>query len=323
MATGIGSLIAFGDILRRRAMPADIAVDEAPQKAILEDFGDKDILAVLSPACDLQRKEAKRVLLLVGTLQPFTPSDWKYKDDSARTPVIEMVNGERYWVRWNVKHIETLSHAEIDKLLSGEHPPFEIIARLRESHALELQQKLLSSLGRIGITAPMPATFHMTVEAYLPDTSKKPFRLEIPALNDGGVCFIGRPGDDGKPQERLVLAEDACEAICQAVGAVDLETVHSSAHEIIKHLRNSDDLLQALEKGVALPGAQSQAYKDIEAQNGKVIGLINRYKINVETGQITNKHLLKSGIILSVFDQESLIPSETDVEEQLIQPPAE
>lgn len=319
----IGSRIAFGDILRRRAVPADIAGGETAQKALLEDVGDKDILAVLSPACDLQRKEAKRVLLLVGTLQPFTPSDWKHKDDSARTPVIEMANGERFWVRWIVKHIETLSHAEIDSLLSGEQPPFEIIARLRESHALELQQKLLSSLGRIGITAPMPATFHMTVEAYLPDASKKPFRLDIPALNDGGVCFIGRPDDDGKPQERLILAEDACEAICQAIGSVDLGAVHPAAHEIIKYLRNSDDLLQALEKGVSLPGARNQGYKDIEAQNGKVIGLVNRFKINIDTVLINNKILPKSGIILSVFDQESFMPPEADVEEPLIQPAAE
>lgn len=319
----IGSRIAFGDILRRRAVPADIAGDETAQKELLEDFGDKDILAVLSPACDLQRKEAKRVLLLVGTLQPFTPSDWKYKDDSARTPVIEMANGERFWIRWNLKHIETLSHAEIDNLLSGEQPPFEIIARLRESHALELQQKLLSSLGRIGITAPMPATFHMTVEAYLPGISKKPFRLEIPTLDDGGVCFIGRPGDDGKPQERLILAEDACEAICQAIGSVNLITVHQSAHEIIKHLRNSSDLLQALEKGVALPSAQSQAYKDIVAQNGKVIGLIKRSKINIEDEQVTHKNILKAGVILSAFDPDSSMAPETDVEEPLAQQPDE
>lgn len=117
--------------------------------------------------------------------------------------------------------------------------------------------------------------------------------------------------------------ELTCEAICQAIGSVDLGAVHQGAHEIIKHLRNSDDLLQALEKGVSLPGARNQGYKDIEAQNGKVIGLINRFKIDIDIVLFHNKNLPKSGIILSVFDQESLMPPEADVKEPLIQPPAE
>lgn len=319
----IGSRIAFGDLLRRKSVAEEKTVVEIPQNALLEDFGDNDILAVLSPACDLQRKEAKRVLLLVGALQPFTPANWKYKDDGVKTPVIEMANGERHWIKWNVKHIETLSHTELDNLLSVEQSPFEIIARLRESHALELQQKLLSSLGRVGVTAPMPATFHMAVEAYLPGTSKKPFRLEIATLDDGGVCFIGRQGDDGKPQERLILVEDACEAICQAISSVDLETIHTSAHEIIKHLQSSDDLLQALEKGVALPSVQSATYRDIVSQSGQPIGLIKRCKIDIDAEQLTNKQILKAGIILSAFDPDSSIVPETDVVELPLPQPEE
>lgn len=72
-----------------------------------------------------------------------------------------------------------------------------------------------------------------------------------------------------------------------------------------------------------MPGARNQGYKDIEAQNGKVIGLINRFKIDIDIVLFHNKNLPKSGIILSVFDQESLMPPEADVKEPLIQPPAE
>jgi hypothetical protein len=45
--------------------------------------------------------------MLVGTLQPLQPKDWSYGND-ARTPSIKL-DGELHWVKWNLKHIDTVS----------------------------------------------------------------------------------------------------------------------------------------------------------------------------------------------------------------------
>ncbi|EQD63441.1 hypothetical protein B1A_09132, partial [mine drainage metagenome] len=171
-------------------------------------------------------------MFLVGRLWPLRPADWQYKEDPIRTPVIELVDGLRYWINWDLKHVLTLPPAEIDRLFDAEG--FAPVARLRESHALGLQQKLLSSLGRVGLTAPMPATFLMRVEMLLPGPDRKLVRVSVPSLavNDG-VCFVGRPGDRDM---RLVLTEDQCEGISDAIGVFDIGRVHSDAHLAFRYL---------------------------------------------------------------------------------------
>lgn len=292
------SILAFGDVLRRKAAPAKQNGNADGQ--LLEDFGVDDVLLALTPACDLQRTGVKRVLLLKGSLRELTAADWTYKDE-AKTPVCDLADGTRKWIKWDLKHIETLSHGQLGQMLNGEQADFEVIARLNESHALELQQRLLSSMGRIGLVAPMPATFSLIVEAYLPDTQGALVRLDIPGLNDGGVCYVGRSAE-GKPVERLSLTEGACDAIAQILETKDLETVHERSRDLIKAVIASGELLEALEKGVALPAAKSEGFKDITAVDGKVVGLLRRARLDANNGRLTGKHLVKAGIVLHVFD---------------------
>ncbi len=308
------SRVAFGDIIRRKR--GRIGEDNATLRGV----GDSEIVAVLTPACDLQRQGAKRILLLVGTLSPLTPSDWRYGDDPIRTAVIEMPEKQTFWIRWNLKHIETLAHDELANALA-EEGELEIVARLRESHALELQQKLLSNLGRIGLVAPMPATFAMRVAAYVPDLERKLVRLEIPALQaSDGVCYVGRAGQNDM---RLVLSEDACEAICEQIGVVDLARVHENAHEAVNYLRASGELLQALEHGISLPSPKQQGFKEIKSPSGasrgeganakvRAIGLIGR-NMDIDVEILSNRDAALAGIVLATWDSpEELSPIEAE-----------
>ena len=95
-----------------------------------------------------------------------------------------------------------------------------MVARLRESHALELQQRVLAGLGRVGLVAPLPATFAVEVEAYYADTTGVPTRLTVAGLEDGAVCFVGR--DETGNQNRLVLTERGCDEMQAALS--DLES---------------------------------------------------------------------------------------------------
>lgn len=133
------------------ACKAKFAKDELP-----------DALLVLTPACDLVREGgASRVLLIAGTTLPLDSRSWNYKESAApKTPILEIDEKHRVWIKWNAKDLRMMAPNEIaDWLKEGGN--YKVAARLRESNALEIQQKVLSSMGSIGLLAPMPATFEV------------------------------------------------------------------------------------------------------------------------------------------------------------------
>lgn len=315
LSASVDSKIAFGDVLRRKK--SDDAEAENGEEAKLaqhdplSDVSHDMVAAVLTPACDLQRKAAKRVLLLVGALKPLTAADWSYKDEGAKTPVIQMSDGSRFWIKWDLKHIETLAHGQLEALLSAAGA-FEVAARLRESHALELQQKLLSNLGRIGLVAPMPATFNMRIEAFVPNADGVLTRADISTLDDGGVCFIGRDPDGKKAEERLILTENACEAVWTYVSTVDPATIHERARALVKEVKFTADVLQALEQGLSLP-TTADSFKEIKAPSGRVVGLVKRSKIQAGVDTLERGLLPKAAVVLSIYTPKE--PEPKDAEE--------
>ncbi|HWM25534.1 MAG TPA: hypothetical protein VNP98_11980 [Chthoniobacterales bacterium] len=238
------SLVAFGDILKRKTTSPPAEVSNSMRR--FEDIAASDVLLVLTPSCDLQRGTMNRILLLKGSLIALTSATWSTAGESARTAVCEF-GEQRFQILWDLKHIEAISTEDLRKsfdALDG----FAVVARLRESHALEVQQKLLSSLGRIGLVAAMPATFPTEVSAYLPGPDSKLFPLSVPALTENpGVFFIGRKAD--RRAVTLVLCEEACEGLHDAISAIDIETIHPTTRDVVSELRNTGELM-TLTKGV-------------------------------------------------------------------------
>jgi len=304
----VDSKIAFGDLLRRkepiprRKELGDSEANGEITSAVhdpLIDVNHDMIAAVLTPACDLQRKGSKRVLLLVGALKQLTAADWSYKDEGAKTPVIELDDGSRFWIKWDLKHIETLAHHQLESLLSPDGT-FNVVARLRESHALELQQKLLSNLGRIGLVAPLPATFNMRIEAFFPNAEGTLTKADIPILDDGGVCFIGREPDGKKAGgERLILTENACEALWTHVSSLEPNNIHQRTRALVQEMKFSADVLKTLEQGLILP-TNANSFKEITAPSGKTIGIVKR-SIIADGETLDTKLIPKAAIVLSVY----------------------
>lgn len=251
--------VVFGDVLRRKKLPPEGATTatELP----LKDIGEHDVLAIMTPACDLQRADgAKNILLLKGTLLALNSVTWPHKCGPALTVSFETNEGDKFKIDWNLKHIETISITEISQILEAQNG-FDVIARMRESHALELQQKLLSTLGRVGNLSPLPGTFPITIGAYLPDTDGRLKKLDVPslALSHTAGCYIGRK-EKGKRVEMLLLSEDACDEICEAVKSVDLNTVHLTTHVAVQKLQTTNKLL-ALESGVDIAAVKNDEFK--------------------------------------------------------------
>jgi len=77
----------FGDVLRMQ-----IKVELEPQqRSLLGDYTPDNVLLVLTPACDLQRGAAPRILLLVGTIKPLTAKDWTYHDDAQTSAILQQL----------------------------------------------------------------------------------------------------------------------------------------------------------------------------------------------------------------------------------------
>jgi len=307
----LGSPVAFGDILQRKTIAQNAQAAPADVLQVLNNFnymGNLDVYAVMTPACDLQRI-AKRVLLLKGTLTPLTTTNWFYKD-SLRTAVYQSNSGERFYIKWDPKHTEVVSNERLKIVLEAPQG-FQIVGRLREAPALELQQKLLSDMGRVGLIAPMPATFPVKVEAYLPNVEKKLFKIDAPALSDNpGVCFIGRKSES--EARTLVLCEDACESLFKGLRAVDINSVEASARQLVEDVRSSEKLL-VLQKGINCLGLSDKRYLDIiltVPANGDIpeqkipIGLIRQSGDWIATEIMNGNFLRKAGIVLILTPNE-------------------
>ena len=244
-------------------------------------------------------------MFMIGNLKPLKPTDWKYNDDTVRTPVIELSDKSRHWIKWDLKSIVTFFPGDVAKWLDDPNG-LQVIGRLREAHALELQQKMLSSLGRVGLTALMPATFPLKVAVLLPDAARKLMRVPMESLGKTGVCYVGRDGN--KELMKLVLTEDQCDEIADSISAFDEKKLHPNAKEAVDYLRKSADLAVALERGITLPGTTQTNLKEIMSPTGALIGTKVRAigwvarNINVDEHTMSLAEIPKAGIVIATWD---------------------
>ncbi|EMJ5495158.1 TPA: hypothetical protein SMS45_000357 [Pseudomonas aeruginosa] len=315
----IGVRVAFGDLLR---IPPGVEADRL-QRAILVDLNAENVLLVLTPACDLQRGAAPRVLLLVGTVKPIAVKDWSYGDD-ARTPAIR-IDGELCWVKWNLKHIDTVSHHQLE--MAFEAGNVRLVGRLREGHALELQQRVLAGLGRVGQMAALPATFPVELEVFYPDRDGRLKSLDVEALGDGAVCFVGR-GEDGMIL-RLVMTEPICDGVLSELASVDEQEVAEAAQQAFRHVRSSPDLRRLMIQGLDLKGVNAQGWREISSETGaangvRKMGLI-AWNYEAPDEPLPRSNLNKAGIIFLIRDAGSRnIPGLGDaIRSGLIEPAGE
>ncbi|HMX98527.1 MAG TPA: hypothetical protein PKC44_01950 [Agitococcus sp.] len=297
LSGSVDAHVAFGDILR---IAPQVNVEHL-QHAILVDITPENVLLVLTPACDLQRCAAPRILLLVGTIKPLTVKDWSYGDD-ARTPAIR-IDDRLYWVKWNFKHIDTVSNNQLKKAFEAGY--VQLVGRLREGHALELQQRLLAGLGRIGQIAALPATFPVILEVFYPNTKGHLVNLDVASLADGSVCFVGRD-DNGNPMLRLVMTEAICDDVLSALDTLNETQVAEQAHLAFRHIRSTPDLRRLMLQGIDLKGVNDQGWKEIASETGTKSGVpkmgLIAWNYTAPNTPLPRGNLNKAGIIFLIRD---------------------
>lgn len=291
-ATTEGAPVSFGDIL-------------APSAGAAGGAGDNEVLVVLTPACDLARSGAKRVMLMSGVLEALDSDDWTYQAKLVRTPILIMPDGSRKWVRWDVKDLRTLTLTELTAALAagGTH---RIILRLRDAQALELQQRVLSDLGRVGLVAPMPATFPVTLEVHFVNADGAMQRVHSPILErDGGVCYVGRD-EAGDTVSKLIMSEDACREVVTSIAGIDENAVYLQARPALQELRDATTFSLMLERGIAIPAPTKKTWIQLRipvVQDGqtiqRAIGLVRR---NPDDDNMSNQEKRYGGFLLTVRD---------------------
>ena len=269
-----------------------------------------DVLVVLTPACDLVRNpDKRRVLLVGGALKALDNKTWRYKTKGVTTPIVQFANQPRMSVEWDFDDQRMLNRGELTNLIRPEGP-YSIGLRLRESNALELQQRLLSDMGRVGLLSKMPFTFPVEVRMFTTDGEGKPKALELPiTTRDGGVCITGRDGD-GNDVTRLALTEPSVDEILSVIPKIDEAQVHARAKDALKRLQASMSFRSMLQRGLKAPAATAKGTlaqlkvaaekkEGEEKQAEEVVGLIVR---NPEEPLALSTNDQKSGALIIVLN---------------------
>jgi hypothetical protein len=309
--------VTFGDLIRIKvptvpasaqedaAIPNGEAAPAAPQTA-LTPVRSGEVRLVLTPVCDLQRGDAPNVLMLVGEVRTLDRSAWRYGPDT-RTPAV-LVDGELRWIAWKLKHVDTFAWKDLRDGLAG--GSVEIIGRLREAHALEVQQRMLSGLGRVGLVAPMPATFPVEVNIQTLAANGTARDLAVPDLALGAVCYVGRD-KDGKPVARLVMTEGACDGIEEALAAIPEDLIAPGARAPVKHMIDTGELRRALEAGLDVSKtveklrSPKNGWSSIPAKAGThevpQLGQV-AWNFKPPATAISGNEQKKSGVLISIRD---------------------
>lgn len=143
--------LTFGDIY----VPRSEAIGGKPKLAI----------AIITPDCDLVRPASLQsrkasVLLCEGVVEPFKPTTTLLGQSLGLDKVLLKIpaDGPTYAIDWYKKRLSTWSYDKIDEMVKGSNSAWIQVGRLRVAYALQLQQAVLSDLGRVG-TARTPVLY--------------------------------------------------------------------------------------------------------------------------------------------------------------------
>lgn len=304
-ANQCGAPVAFGDVLIRQdsVIPAR-ETQEAHGACIRADTADAeddpcmaDVMIVLTPACDLVRNSPQRVMMLDGKLEELTPKTWSYKSTGYSIPIFELPDdGNRKWINWDIKSVRTLTRSKLRTLIS--EAKYKIVSRLRDSQALELQQQVLAQLGKVGLTAKIPATFPVSVELAWHDAGGNVVSGHAPALeHDGGVYVVGRDVE-AETACKLVLSEAVRDEIEALLLNLPENAIYGHARPALQTTKDQIvKLRESLEVGLDAPAPNASNTKAVEVkivvgEESKLIGKILRNPPDGALGKHKNSAFL-------------------------------
>jgi hypothetical protein len=158
---------------------------------------------VLSQACDIQHGAADRLLLLRGTVQPYSLRQHGSKGQGPRTSVMQL-GEERFAIEWDVLAPETWLRDDLPRRLDG---GYRRARRFRTPFALQLQQGFIGRLGRVGTLPALPTRHGVGVRISIKNRAGDALLLAEASVDRGdAVCLVGRT-ERNALKEWLLLSE--------------------------------------------------------------------------------------------------------------------
>ena len=267
-----------------------------------EESTTEQVRLVITPACDLARcSPDANVLVLPGALKPLAPSDWSYKSSAVRTSIFTANDGTCSWIHWDLKGRHTWTLTELQHKLSG--GDIARIGRIRELYAIEIQQKLLADMGRIGQLANPPATFLVAISVfYVAHGScgnSTACQLEIPDL-ESAVCFVGRD-ESSTRVDHLVLGETACDKLRETMMGLADEAVHQSARVSLTAMKEDTEFFTRFEKGLIELPSSNNGSKEVK-NSGNLVYLCLTRNSQLKDGDPITGNQRKSPFIMKISD---------------------
>ncbi|ADD75689.1 Hypothetical Protein PANA_0522 [Pantoea ananatis LMG 20103] len=238
-----GKNLRFGDIISICSLEN---ADEKEKHYLIDRYNSEDVFIVITPACDLQRCSVYNVLLLKGKISNLSLNSWIANDNEIITPIVK-IDDEFKSIKWDVKSIETLLAKDISNMLENNF--IKKIATLRENAALSIQQNFLASVGRVGLIAPMPASYIVKLELFYLDKNKKLKKIDLTENNSPqenfAICYVGRYLQE-KNSKSITLSEELAENIRKSICDIDIEDVYPKTKKVISIIKDSVEIQHKL-----------------------------------------------------------------------------
>ena len=246
----------------------------------------------MTPACDLQRGKAPRILFMVGKTKNVDAPAAGDASTGLRTPILYLPDGKRVWVDWQRNHLLTLTNKEVGTFLSGDGTSIRKVARLRTANAVSLQQQLLSNLGRVGLVAPMPSTFPVQVAVYYPSPDRVLTSLLIAGKETiDGVCYVGRRSN--QKGATAPLDSSYRSDFLDALENLTVDQIHKSSVQAISRVRQVSFVDLLFSRGLQFDPARSTA---------------QQWKETVEERELSLGHVVYGQQASEAFTKRSKIP---------------
>ena len=236
--------VTLGDVL---FVKLDAASGIASVPAVDVDSGEHLVLMVMTQACDLQRGNVGRLLMLPGVARPMDLRLHKRPGDATVTPVME-VDKNAYVVKWSPDVAPfTCTEEEMRKRIEAQD--YRRVRRLRTIYALQLQQLFASNLTRIG-TMTVPHVRHVVGLRWFArgQDAMLSSLFEVGVDPESAVVMVGRQKE--QIFDLLAIAPDVVERLRAEMRKVDVSKFGQADQKKWNAVVSGRNVFRALERGV-------------------------------------------------------------------------
>lgn len=198
--------------------------------------GAPHLVAIMNPDCDLvkrpdtQKPSAQAVLTLRGKLENFNTPSTSVGD-------FVVIDQKPQNIKWDYRAVETLPFAGAMSQAGKTEGEFRYLGALRPMYAQEIQAKLLSQLGRVGVPVPPALAFESAVTLRYAAKGGKITIVEFPAEETPCYIVSARQSDQ---EGMLLFSRQFIRKLVGVLEKIDQTALSPAAAGQLKNLLTQD-----------------------------------------------------------------------------------